>query len=147
MTERRRGSEKSEQREGDRPAQPAAPPIWEWVVAAMGGALVVAVLGFMAYEATTLSDHPMPKLTVRIDTVASHAGGHVVEFRVGNSGDATAADVLIQGELRSDVGVLERSEATIGFVPARSWRTGGLVFTNDPRRHRMEVRAVGFERP
>jgi uncharacterized protein (TIGR02588 family) len=42
---------------------------------------------------------------------------------------------------------VERSEATIDFVPARSSRHGGLVFKNDPRRYRMEVRPVGFDRP
>ena len=43
--------------------------------------------------------------------------------------------------------VVERSEATIGFVPAQSWRTGGLVFRGDPAGHRLEVRVVGFDRP
>jgi uncharacterized protein (TIGR02588 family) len=127
--------------------QHAEPSIWEWVAAGIGGALVVAVLAFMSYEAATLGPHPSPKLAIRIDTVLAYPGGYIVEFRATNSGDATAAHVLVQGELRSDSGVVERSESTVDFVPARSWRTGGLVFAQDPRAFRVEVRPVGFDRP
>jgi uncharacterized protein (TIGR02588 family) len=64
-----------------------------------------------------------------------------------DDGDATAAGVLVQGELRSNTGLVERSEATLDFVPARSWRPGGLVFTTDPRAQRLEVRPLGLDRP
>jgi uncharacterized protein (TIGR02588 family) len=147
MTQGSRASQKRERSNGDRPAQHAEPSIWEWVAAAIGGALVVAVVAFMAYEAATLSPHPTPRLAIRIDTVVADPSGYIVEFRAINSGDATATSVLVQGELRSDTGLVERSEGTVDFVPARSWRRGGLVFARDPRTHRMEVRPVGFDRP
>jgi uncharacterized protein (TIGR02588 family) len=143
----RRGSQRREPNDGERPAQHAASSIWEWVAAGIGGAMVVAVVAFMAYEAATLSPHPTARLAIRIDTVVAYPSGYIVELRAINSGDATAASVLVQGELRGDTGVVERSEVTVDFVPARSWRAAGLVFKNDPRRHRMEVRPVGFDRP
>jgi uncharacterized protein (TIGR02588 family) len=147
MTQGARAPHKRGPSQGDQPVQRAEPSIWEWVAAGIGGALVVAVVGFMAYEAATLSPHPTPRLAIRIDTVVAYPGGYIVEFRASNSGDATAASVLVEGELRSDTGVVERSEATIDFVPAGSWRTGGLVFTKDPRSYQMEVRPAGFGRP
>jgi uncharacterized protein (TIGR02588 family) len=55
--------------------------------------------------------------------------------------------VQVHGELRSDTSVVEQSESSVDFVPARSWRTGGLVFAKDPRTYRVEVRVVGFDRP
>jgi uncharacterized protein (TIGR02588 family) len=55
--------------------------------------------------------------------------------------------VQVEGELRADTGVVERSESTVGFVPARSWRKGGLVFRAEPARYRLEVRVVGYDRP
>jgi uncharacterized protein (TIGR02588 family) len=147
MTQGTRDSQRRERSGGDRAVQHAAPSIWEWVAAGIGGALVVAVLGFMAYEAATLSSHPTPRLTVRIDTVVAYPSGYVVEFRAMNAGDATAASVIVQGELRSDTTVVERSEAMIDFIPAGSSRSGGLVFKNDPRRFQAEVRAAGFDMP
>jgi uncharacterized protein (TIGR02588 family) len=147
MTQHSRSSEKRDRSGGDRLAQHAKPSIWEWVAAGIGGVLVAAVLGFMAYEAAMLSPHPTPRLAIRIDTVVAYPSGYVVEFRAMNDGDATAANVLVQGDLRSDTTLVERSEAVIDFVPAGSSRPGGLVFKNDPRRHKMEVRPVGFDIP
>jgi uncharacterized protein (TIGR02588 family) len=123
------------------------PSIWEWAAAGAGGILVVLVIGFMAYEAATLGPHPSPHLATRIDTIVPTAGSYLVEFQATNTGDATAAHVVIHGELHADTGFVERSEATLDFVPARSSRQGGLVFRSDPRRYRLVVRAVGFSRP
>jgi uncharacterized protein (TIGR02588 family) len=89
----------------------------------------------------------VPQLAIRVDTVVSYPHGYVVEFRAVNPGGSTAANVQVEGELRGDTGFVERSESTIAFVPARSWRTGGLVFRAEPARHRLEVRVVGFDRP
>jgi uncharacterized protein (TIGR02588 family) len=141
-------AEKDRRDRGDRPARPQAKPsAWELTAAALGAAIVAATLGFMVYEAVTAPANPVPQIVVRVDTVIAYPSGHVVEFRAINAGDATAAGVQVQGELRSDTGVVERSESTVDFVPARSWRRGGVLFKSDPRGHRMEVRAVGFGRP
>ena len=119
----------------------------EIAVAALGAAIVVAALGFMVYEAVTAPSDPVPKLVVRLDTVIAYASGHVAEFRAINAGEATAASVQVQGELHADTGLVEQSESTIDFVPAQSWRKGGLVFRADPRRHRLTVRVMGYDRP
>jgi uncharacterized protein (TIGR02588 family) len=133
---------------GNRPARPRAKPSgWELGAAVLGAAIVVATLAFLLYEAVTAPPSAVPRLVVRVDTVIAYASGHVVEFRAINSGDATAASVQVEGELRSDTGVVERSESIVDFVPARSWRKGGLVFKADPRAYQMEVRAVGYTRP
>ena len=132
---------------GDQSATHHTPSIWEWTVAAFGAAIVLVAIGFMVYDAVTAAPGAVPMISVRVDRIVAYPSGYVVEFRTTNDGDATAAQVLVRGELRSDSGVVELSESTIDFVPARSWRIGGLVFTKDPRAHRMEVRAVGFDRP
>lgn len=132
---------------GDQRTRHRRPSLWEWAAAALGAAIVAAAIGFMVYDAVTAAPHPVPKIAVRVDTVVAYRSGYIVEFRAINAGDATAANVLVQGELRSDTGVVERSKATIEFVPGGSWRPGGLVFTKDPRAYRMEVRPLGFDRP
>src|SRR5687767_298455 len=140
---------KTSEEKGDKPlGHPhATPSIWEHAAGALGATIVVATLAFMVYEALTTPTDAVPQLAVQVDTVVSYPYGHVVEFRAMNVGNATAADVQIEGELRADTGVVERSEATIGFVPAQSWRRGGLVFKGDPAVHRLQVRVVGFDRP
>jgi uncharacterized protein (TIGR02588 family) len=133
---------------GDRPARThAKPSSWELVAAAIGAAIVVATLGFMVYEAMTAPPNAVPQIVVRVDSIVPYPSGYVVEIRAINAGDATAAAVQVHGELRSDTGVVDQSESTVDFVPARSWRPGGLVFKNDPRRYQVEVRPVGFDRP
>jgi uncharacterized protein (TIGR02588 family) len=132
---------------GDQRTAHRKPSLWEWAAAALGAAIVAATIGFMVYDAVTAPSDGVPKIEVRVDSVVAYSSGYVVEFRAINAGDATAASVLVQGELRSDTGVVERSEATVDFVPAGSWRPGGLVFTKDPRAYHMEVRPLGFDRP
>jgi uncharacterized protein (TIGR02588 family) len=123
------------------------PSLGEWTAAGLGVAITLAAIGFMVYEAVSAAPDAIPAITVRVERVVVHPSGYVVEFRATNDGDATAAQVLVQGELRGDAGTVERSEATIDFVPARSWRRGGLVFGQDPRGGRVEVRVLGFDRP
>jgi uncharacterized protein (TIGR02588 family) len=123
------------------------PSLWEWTAAGLGAAIALAAIGFMVYEAVSAAPDAIPVITARVERVVAHPSGYVVEFRATNDGDATAAQVLVQGELRGATGTVERSEATIDFVPARSWRRGGLVFGQDPRAARVEVRVLGFDRP
>ena len=123
------------------------PSLWEWTAAGLGAAIALAAIGFMVYEAASAAPDAVPMITARVERVVAHPSGYVVEFRATNDGDATAARVLVQGELRGDNGQAEHSEAAIDFVPARSWRRGGLVFRQDPRAGRVEVRVVGFDRP
>jgi uncharacterized protein (TIGR02588 family) len=121
--------------------------VWEWAAAGAGGLITAAAISFLVYDNATTESKPLPRIVVRVDTIIAHASSYVVEFRATNEGDATAAHVVVHGELMSDTGAIERSESNVDFVPARSWRTGGLIFRNDPRRYRLEVRPVGFDRP
>lgn len=121
--------------------------IWEWIAAGLGAAIVLATLAFMVYDAMTGGPHPVPQITVRVDTVIAYGSGYVVEFRAINEGAATAAGAVVSGELRADTGVVEHAEVTLDHVPARSWRKGGLVFAEDPRTHRLVLRFKGFAQP
>ena len=138
----------SEEQRGKRSGHPhSKPSAWEYIAGWVGAAIVVATLAFMVYEAVRTPSNPVPELAVRVDTIVRYAHGHLVEFRAINTGHATASNVQIQGELAAETGVVERSESSVDFVPAQSWRKGGLVFKAEPGRHRLEVRVVGFDRP
>ena len=125
---------------------PAPTPVAEWIVAAIGGAILVAVFGFLLWRAIAL---PMsaPDIRVEITSIASSGDGHRVEFVARNRAGQSAEGVLIQGELRTGTAPAETAETTIDYVPGRSEARGGLFFRDDPRRGTLTVRALGYEEP
>jgi uncharacterized protein (TIGR02588 family) len=119
---------------------------WEWLVAAVGLVLVTGTIGFMLYHALAGGDTP-PRIEVAVASIEQAGSGFLVTFTATNQGDMTAADVIVEGELRDDSGSKETSSAMISYVPAGSSREGGLYFAQDPRQFQLELHAKGFERP
>ena len=119
----------------------------EWISAGVGLLLAAAMVGFIGWEAATGDGREPPALVVEPQRAVRTAGGYVVEFVARNSSEATAAAVRIEGQLKQGGESVETSEASLGYVPGRSRREGGLVFTRDPRRYRLEMRATGYELP
>lgn len=119
---------------------------WEWVVAAASLLLVLATIGFMLQEALGNAKTP-PHIVITVDEVVATGSGYVVEFSATNRGTTTAASLMIEGELADASGVVERSHATIDYLPAESTRTGGVMFSKDPRRFRLRIRPTGYDRP
>lgn len=117
----------------------------EWVVAGVSALVVLGTAGFLVREATGPSSPPL--ITVQVDTVVRAGQGWLVEFQARNSGHSTAAGLVIEGELTSDTGAVEKSEMIIDYVPARGKRQGGLFFSHDPRQNRLDIRPKGYERP
>lgn len=133
----------------DRKRPPAARGVtspWEWAVGVLGALLVGGTIAFMLWETVALDQTP-PDIVIQVDSVTQTRAGWLVEFRARNLGTTTAAQVNVEGELRADTGVVETSDATIDFVPGRSFRRAGLLFSEDPRRHRMEIRTKGYDLP
>ncbi len=122
------------------------PSVWEWVVAGISTALVVALIAYLVYLGVTAPGTP-PQVTVTRETVTAMDGGFVVTFTAHNAGGATAASVQVDGELRADTATIEKRSATLRFVPAGATRHGGLFFTHDPRSYRLELSANGYDRP
>ncbi|HEX2079114.1 MAG TPA: TIGR02588 family protein [Longimicrobium sp.] len=119
---------------------------WEWVAAAVSAALVLSVLALLAYDAVVRPQTP-PAVEVRADTVLQAGGLWLVEFEAFNRGHNTAAAVKVEGRISGAAGEVETSEAVVDYVPGRSRRRGGLFFRHDPRVHRLELRALGYQEP
>ena len=88
-----------------------------------------------------------PDLRAVAERVLDLDHGYVVQFRALNEGGSTAAEVTIEGELVGPDGTTERAEAVLDYLPPRSDREGALLFTTDPRRGELRLRATGYAKP
>lgn len=119
----------------------------EVVASALGLLLAVGVLGFIGWEAFHEGGSMPPSIEVHATRILPSGNGYVVEVKASNHSEATAAAVQIEGGLKRAGQSVEKSNATISYVPGKSEREAGLFFTEDPRKGRLEVRAVGYEKP
>ncbi len=121
------------------------PPL-EWAAAALGLLAALALLAIIGREAVAGNERPVPVLVAEVQRVAATPAGHVVEFKVRNLSEQTAAAVQVEGKVKSGAEE-ETSGATVDYVPGRSEAAGGLIFTSDPRGARLELRVTGYELP
>ena len=122
------------------------PSLLEWIFAGIGLLVVACAVGFLVYRGATKGETP-PAVRVEIESVTQTGETYLVSFRVLNTGETTAADLTIEGELKNGEKPEETSDVTMTYVPAQSVRRGGLIFTKNPHEFQLKVRAKGFENP
>jgi len=127
-------------------ALPAGTSPLEWAVAAFSLLLVLGVAGFLLHDAFRSPASP-PRIILQVDSVVRAGRGYLVEFRAHNTGRTTAAGLEVEGEILADTESVETTQVTIDYVPAKGSTAAGLYFANDPRRHRLELRPKGYDRP
>lgn len=120
---------------------------WHWAAVALGTLIVLATMGFLVWDGVQRREHPLPFITLAVDTVVAVPGGFAVHVRAHNAGGRTAADVRLRGELTVGEAPPEGAETGIDYLPPGSDRRGGLVFSRDPGLGRLELRVVGYSLP
>lgn len=118
----------------------------ERLVAVLGVILVVALLGFLAYQALAGAEGG-PQLSVDVARIDRAGNQFVVHARIRNDGGMTARSVSVSGALTDGGRTLEQATTTVSYVPPTSFRDAALVFTRDPRDVKLSVRAAGYELP
>jgi uncharacterized protein (TIGR02588 family) len=121
-------------------------PPWEWAFGIAGLLFVAATVVYLGYQALAGRRAP-PDIVLRTEPAIVVTGGYLVPISATNRGDLAAANVKVQGELKSDAAIVETSEMTFQYLPPRSERKGGLFFAHDPRRLTVAVSARGYEEP
>lgn len=101
-------------------------PVIEWVFGAVSGAIVLALLGFFAYEALFASVLP-PKLQARVERLERDGATTTVFVAVSNEGDEAAADVGIEAIAATPTDPATR-DLRFDYVPAKGLRRGALIF-------------------
>ena len=132
--------------ENSREEQQKKPSVLEWIFAAVGLAVVAGALGFLIYRGAAKGDTP-PVVKIEVESISQAGENYLVNFRVSNTGETTAADLTVEGELRNGEKSEETSDVTIGYVPSHSTRRGGLFFTKNPNEFQLEIRPKGYEKP
>jgi uncharacterized protein (TIGR02588 family) len=119
---------------------------FEWIVFAIGLALVLATLGYLAYDAATITDTP-PSIEVRLGEPQQRSHNFIVPVTLVNRGDQTAEGVVVEVVLENNGVETERAEFAVAFVPRRSTREGWVTFQTDPRTAQLKARVLGYEKP
>ncbi|MFB2918897.1 hypothetical protein [Aerosakkonema funiforme] len=118
----------------------------EWVVFGMALLMVVSTLGYLIYDAATLSKMP-PAIQVQLGEPQPIMEHFIVPVSVTNQGDRTAEGVQIEVTLESTSKEKETAQFEIAFLPRRAKREGWVTFETDPRTAKVKARALGYEKP
>lgn len=122
------------------------PSLLEWISAAIGAAITLAMIGLIVMKALGPAA-PAPLISIKPVSVVHERAGYVVKVEVTNRSGVTAAALNLQGELMRGGEAVETSNATLSYLPGESTRRAGLIFARDPRRFELELRATGYEVP
>lgn len=116
----------------------------EFVVGVVSGVLLVAVLGFLGYQAVAVRDGP-PALRTHMAPVGdADQPPYVFQVQVRNTGGQTAQAVQITGQLTRDDRQVEQASATVRYIPPNSHRAVSLLFETDPKTAAISVKAAGY---
>ena len=137
----------AQDKNGGSSRQAKGPALLEWVAGGVGAAIALTMMAVMASEALTTRPSVPPLMHVEPVALKAASGRFVLEVKVVNRSRQTAAAVEIEGELLQSGAPVETSSATLTYVPGNSESEAGLVFTADPRRHRLRLRVLGYEKP
>ncbi len=121
-------------------------PALELLTAAIGFILVIGTIGFLLYDALTENDSP-PQIAIEKSEIIPLTNGYLVKFQIENKGDNHGADVQIEGKLMEGETEKETSTVSFAYAPSHSKRTGGMFFTENPDKFKLELRALGYVEP
>lgn len=122
-------------------------PLLEWLAAVTGLFLILSVVAVIGREAIREQAADPPAIAIQVGAIGQIADGYVVAFEALNQANGTAVAVEIEGTLMSSSLLVEQSSATIDYVPGHGRTSGGLFFSKDPRKHKLAIRATGFQNP
>jgi uncharacterized protein (TIGR02588 family) len=116
-------------------------PLLEWIASAVGLLLILGVAAVIARDAFNGSADMAPDIEIVVRDQQQHSGRWLVRFEAHNRSPVTAAQVTVEGTSSDG----EVSTAVIDYIPGRSIRGGGLIFSRDP--NGVRLRALGYQDP
>ncbi len=116
-------------------------PIMEWIVAAIGGLLVIASFGFLVYRAVVEREPPSFEFTIeKVERLRQQSAATV---SIRNNGGQPVADLRVQA-----IGGQEQStEVVVDYVPAKSSRRVTFVFDKSTVASEIKFLVDSFTKP
>lgn len=122
-------------------------PLLEWISAGTGLVITIALFGYLAAGALAEPNDRPPLLQLTPSALYRSGDSYVLEVKVTNESSRTGASVQVEGIILDGALEIQRSSATLSYVPGESHRKAGLVFNRDPRGRVLRLRVTGFELP
>ena len=133
-------------RGGGRRSTGEAPSAASVAVAAVSGAAVLALVGYLAVHAVRPEAPARIEAEARLADVRRGAGDFSVPVEVRNAGGEAARDVIVEAWLADGGGTDERARFTLDYLAGGERKVVVPVFRRDPRAS-LAVRVVGYEEP
>ncbi|KGE02106.1 MULTISPECIES: TIGR02588 family protein [Rhizobium/Agrobacterium group] len=122
-------------------------PHWiEWATGMISALVVLAMITWVGWEALRKDGLP-PEFSIAVTRRTPVEGGYRVEFEITNKATATAAAVVVRGEILDGGDMIEDADVTFDYVPAESNASGAILFSQDPGAREVRVRAIGYTDP
>jgi uncharacterized protein (TIGR02588 family) len=121
-------------------------PAMEWIIGSFGAALFLFGLTFLTVEGMRGDNEP-GSVSFRVDEIVHTEGAYLVRYTARNHGSQTLADVQISAHVLDGTAELEVARAAIDYLPGDSSHSGGFYLRENPERHRLEIRAEGYQEP
>jgi uncharacterized protein (TIGR02588 family) len=119
----------------------------EWTVFAASLALVLAVAGFLLFDALAGPPAGPPQLVVRPGEPRPEGGLLTVPVVVENTGEQAAEQVLVVVAVRQAGGIEETAELTFDLVPRHSSHEGQITVPLGGAVEAIEGRVASFRLP
>ncbi len=115
-------------------------PLLERIVATLGVALVVGVLGFTLFEAFNY-EKVAPEISFEVQKLVEQDRGYLVMVRAKNRGAKAATNLWLEGEAKDEEG----RKVLIDYLPPHGKHDFGIFFSRKPED--LTFRPLSFELP
>lgn len=122
------------------PPKLARTPVLEWIASGLGGLIVLAALGVLAFAMIRGGDSPADPV-IEVVSVTPASQGWRVEIEAVNRGERAAAQMVIEGRAGAQVAAV-----TLDYLPGHGRRHAALLFAEDPG-DTIDLRATGWTDP
>jgi len=120
----------------------------EWTTLAISIVMLLGIAGLVTYlYAVDGNEEPAIEIEPQFAAIRQVGDAYYLPVRVTNTGDETAADVRITGELPAESGDPETSELEYLFLAGQETADGTMVFSQEPTESELRILPVSFQDP